>query len=416
MLNPIRTGLPVPLRPLVLACLAAAQLAAVQVRAEIRAETGVNGREAASAAKPPDAKAPETSPVEIPPPDTQQESDPRPEDQFRFYEPEIYRELVAGRDLILNRRYGEARQRFEQYDAQNPNRILGPLGVCIALTAEYLETKSEDTLATLRGAVKAATLRMDRPPPPDPYVPGWRFQRAFVRGIEALLEFWDGNPFAAYRRAQAALSELERARKLEPGFADPDLGFGLYEYVVSDRLRRFLFFLPDRRPEGIAMVRRAAESGPFTRPIAQIALLWLYRKEKRYDDVEAIGAELEQHYPDNVISLVLRGQSRLDLNDTAGALRHYERIISIAPEFVKGRFYRGRARFDLRDYAGAETDLAAWVASAPVDRRRLADGHAMLGQIHEIYGQPELAREHYLAALAAWPRHADAAKRLKKLE
>lgn len=334
--------------------------------------------------------------------------------ESRYYQPEAYPVLIAGRDLILNRKYDQARTLFESFDDSHPNDVLGPVGMTIALTAQYLETRSDDTLASLREASRSAMLRLDRPPPEQPYVAGWRFLRAVALGNAAMLEFWDDSKFAAYRRAQSALSELEKAKKAAPEFADPEFGLGLYEFVTSDKLRKILFFLPDNRQKGVAMLERAAAEGHFTGPIARISLMWMYRKMKRFDDIERTGENLERRYPGNVLSLMLRGHGRETLGDWQGALKLYARMIEVAPDFPKGRFYCGKIYFDQKDFGRAREHLAGYVEAAPVDRKKTAEGYYMLGKIHEMHGDPSAAEQHYRLALSADPKNQNASKALNR--
>ncbi len=332
--------------------------------------------------------------------------------QSRYYEPDTYQTLTRGRDLILNRKYAEARALFGAFDDTHPNNVLGPMGESIALTIQYLETKSDDTLSELRATVKKAMLRLDRPPPADPYVGGWRFMRAVIYGNSSMLEFWDENPFAAYRRAQSALTELDKAKDVAPDFADPEFGLGLYEFVVSERLGKFLFFLPDNRKKGLRRVERAAAEGEFAKPIADISLMWMYRRLNRFDDVEKVGASVEKSYPNNVTALLLRGHAREALNDWDGAAKYYTRMIEIAPEYPKGYFNRGEINFTRKEFDKARDDLTAYVNAGPVDRKNISSAYFMLGKIHEIAGDRQLADKNYRLALAANPKNKDASRAL----
>ncbi len=341
----------------------------------------------------------------VPSPPELAETPPAPAASSPFYSPEAYPELIAGRDLILNRQYDEARARFRAYGREHPKDVTGPVGVCIALTAQYLESKSDDLLADLRQSVKEAKSRFDGPAPEGKRRAGWHFLRAVVYGNEALLEFWDDSHFAAYRRAQDALSELDSAKDVAPEFADPELGFGLYQYVLSDKLGKILFFLPDNRKKGIKKLEEAADAGQFAGPIAEISLMWIYRKERRTDEADRTGESIERRYPKNIIAMILRAQTQSDRGRHDEAARIFTRMASAAPDFPKSWFYRGEQYFEMEDYTSAREDLERYLAASPVDRKKIAEAHVMLGRISELTGDETAADLHYRTALVSDPKN-----------
>jgi len=353
-----------------------------------------------------------TATPEYPSPSALSEAQPAPVASSPYYSPEAYPELIAGRDLILNRQYDEAQARFRSYGQEHPEDVTGPVGVCIALTARYLESRSDDVLADLRQSVKDAKSRFDAPAPEGKRRAGWHFLRAIVYGNEALLEFWDDSHFAAYRRAQDALSELDSAKDAAPEFADPELGFGLYQYVLSDKLGKILFFLPDNRKKGVKKLEEAASAGQFAGPIAEISLMWIYRKERRTDEADRTGESIERRYPKNIIAMMLRAQTQSDRGRHDEAARIFTRMAAAAPDFPKSWFYRGEQYFRMEDYTSAREDLERYIAASPVDRKKIAEAHALLGWISEKAGDQPAADLHYRTALVSDPKNSRAKRGL----
>ena len=118
----------------------------------------------------------------------------------------------------------------------------------------------------------------------------------------------------AARAGVRAREHLLRAKALDPGLADADLGLGLYNYYVDTlsaiaRILRFFMGLPGgSKQEGIRQLRHAIAEGVLTPDVARFYLaLNLHRYDQQYEKALAVIGPLAGKYPANPLFQLARG-------------------------------------------------------------------------------------------------------------
>ena len=130
-------------------------------------------------------------------------------------------------------------------------------------------------------------------------------------------------PWAPLQLAAQGRSWLEKSLLSDEAMSDAHLGLGML-YFVGDRVpslvQRLLGGTAVQGPEdAVHHLRRAAETGRFSRDLARAFLLRLYVTEKRYHDAIPLGQSLHRAYPDNGYFSLLTGRSQFEHGDKAQA-------------------------------------------------------------------------------------------------
>src|SRR5437899_147480 len=139
------------------------------------------------------------------------------------------------------------------------------------------------------------------------------------------------------RSGVRAREHFLRAKALDPGLADVDLGLGLYNYYVDTlsslaRILRFFMGIPGgSKQEGVRLLEQAAAQGVLTSSIARFYLaLNLHRYDQQYEKALGVLVPLVEKYPTNPLFQLARGDLCAKLGRKQQALACY-RAVSALP-------------------------------------------------------------------------------------
>jgi tetratricopeptide (TPR) repeat protein len=124
-------------------------------------------------------------------------------------------------------------------------------------------------------------------------------------GSEAFTRAQRGDWFGAATLGLSAASSFETALELDSTLVDALAGVGTYYYWKTRRIQflTWLPFVPDRREEGIAMLRRCMEEGTYNRFAAMSSLVGIYNDSREYGNSIEIANRALAAYPGNRIFL-----------------------------------------------------------------------------------------------------------------
>jgi tetratricopeptide (TPR) repeat protein len=129
---------------------------------------------------------------------------------------------------------------------------------------------------------------------------------------------------------------LLRARTVDPGLADADMGLGLYNYYVDTlsamaRVLRFLMGIPGgSKQEGVRLLEQAIGEGLLTSELARFYLAMnLHRYDEQYEKALAVIGPLAEKYPANPIFQLARGDLYAKLGRKEKALPCYRAAASL---------------------------------------------------------------------------------------
>jgi tetratricopeptide (TPR) repeat protein len=121
-----------------------------------------------------------------------------------------------------------------------------------------------------------------------------------------------------------------RAKALDPGMADADLGLGLYDYYVDTlsamaKILRFFMGIPGAsKQEGVRLLQHAIADGVLTSSVARFYLAMnLHRYDQQYERALAVIGPLTEQYPANPLFQLARGDLLAKLGRKQQALLCY---------------------------------------------------------------------------------------------
>jgi tetratricopeptide (TPR) repeat protein len=224
----------------------------------------------------------------------------------------------------------------------------------------------------------------------------------------------EGRLFGAMRLARRAYSESQRALDLDSRQAPAGLVAGTYRYIVSTlpaavRLMAYIVGFGGGREQGIRLIEQAANADSDIKADAQLGLVLIYNRERRYDDAAAMARTLGRAYPQNRLFALEEASSLLRGGKAAEAERILDdglsRLAADARPRMPGEegrwhYKRGAARVRLGQLDEAEQDLKAAAAAPGVRGWVLARIHVEMGKVADLRGDRTTAQREYRAALA----------------
>lgn len=219
--------------------------------------------------------------------------------------------------------------------------------------------------------------------------PEMLFMLGTSRGYRGLHRFRCGEWGAGFRDAVLSLHAMERALRMDPGFADPGLALALYEYWKSAKLDFGLGMLKHKRTAAIAALEDIRRRGRYLAIDATYALQTIRVHEKDYAAALEINSWLYERFPQNISTLYHRGLILEKLDRPAEALAAWDTLVQRLHDF------------------------------SPVSDGFLAECHLHRAQLNERLKQlasTEPENEHVLVALQSAHTHAQQRRAAVELE
>jgi hypothetical protein len=141
----------------------------------------------------------------------------------------------------------------------------------------------------------------------------------------------------AARFGVRARERLLRAKALDPGLADADMGLGLYNYYVDTlsaaaRILRFFMGIPGgSKQEGVRLLDHAIAEGVLTPTVARFYLATnLHRYDQQYERALAVISPLTEKYSSNPLFQLARGDLLAKLSRKQQALLCYRAASAVS--------------------------------------------------------------------------------------
>ena len=207
-----------------------------------------------------------------------------------------------------------------------------------------------------------------------------------TEGLKAAFEATVQRSFsAALRDGASSVDHHRQVIKLDPNYHDAELTIGLYDYVAGSlplpvKLLASIAGVRGSKKRGIATLERVAKEGRWARHDAQIMLIALYKREKRFNDALALSRELASQYP----------HSDLFKLETADAL------VSRAAVERQNNNIPAATDLEREAFGLFETLLHDREAARSYDLVHFRYGESLL-----VTGHPELAAKEFLAVTSA---------------
>ncbi|HVO31401.1 MAG TPA: tetratricopeptide repeat protein [bacterium] len=307
-------------------------------------------------------------------------------------DPDLESAMRTGEDMILDRRYDEALALFRATADGHKDSALGPLGQMLVWQSQMLENGDFAHRDEYDAAVKETGTRIDAVKSPGT----WDLMLAGgYNGVRAMHAMREKHYLRAVDDGWSALSGMKSLKKKEPDLADSDVGLGTYDYwrSVITRNVKWIPFFSDKRRQGIQEIERAFVDAQYTRPIAQLVLVFIYIDEHRYDDAIALGEDMAAKYPHNTLVRVQVGRAYSRKGRYDDAVKIYEKVLELQPDNKVAHYFLGaNLVYGGKDLDRAETLLTKFVADPPGNDWR-GWGNERLGDLWMKRGDPDRAVE-----------------------
>ena len=325
--------------------------------------------------------------------------------------------LLEGQEHVFARNYDAAMKIFLEVKKDFPESPGGCFGEMAVYEVRMLEREDFHLQNQFLKAAKEGRKRVNKIL--QKYDPSaWElFISGALLGLDGFFKARKDQWWDAYVDGGKSRQLFRHVKKIDPAYIDADFGLGMYLYwrSVFTRDLWFLRFFPDKRKEGIAIVKRVAEKGHFSKELAKANLAIAYFEEKEYKKARPILDHFVKRYPNNVILRRLLGKVFAATKQYDAALEQFRAIRAIDPTFKKPYYFIGAIlvlKKNPERYPEAEEKLRHFL-KIQGGKYWPASAHYWLGRLEEQRGNKEAARREYEAAIKLYPKIRDAMKRVR---
>lgn len=253
---------------------------------------------------------------------------------------------VVARDLILQRKYGEAEDYLKNVVSEWPDELLGYFGLLSLFQIRNLDNydyRFDPAYLAWENQGRDRALQIARNPGT---AEAWDLLLAGATlNVTGFYRAHNHKWLPAMRDGSLGFHSYEKAYAKDNTLADALLGTGLYDYWRSyyTRKLRFLPFFADRRSEGKAELERAVQEAKLTNVLAEIGLAYIDFQEKSYDKVVTTMDKMLARYPGNTILRMLKGEALSQQKKYGEAVAEFEKILALDPKLTKTYLLMGVA-------------------------------------------------------------------------
>jgi tetratricopeptide (TPR) repeat protein len=308
--------------------------------------------------------------------------------------------VIAGLDLLYERKYKECRAWFADLQKTFPGTGVAPVGDVLVWQAVMLENfdfRFDD-------AYRAASAQARKELGAAAKVPGgdaWEeLMMTVVSGLEAIHAARKGSYLPALTLAFEAIDHVEKTRRLAPGFVDLHLADGLYDYwrtVVTKSVKGMPDF-GDKKEQGLSEMQDVVDHGIFLKAPARLSIAFAWIEERQHAKAIAELSANRETYPGNLINELMLGLAKLYAKDLPGALASFDRVLAIDPGNRRAHYYRGLVLLRQGKPVDAEAELRTYLAFDHLEPYQVSSTWYRLGDA--LYAQKKHG-EAYLAYEAA---------------
>jgi tetratricopeptide (TPR) repeat protein len=305
-------------------------------------------------------------------------------------------------EAVYLRDYKQAKKRFDDLGKAYPTTGLGPLGSALLYQALMFENFDFRYEKQYRHAFEGTKAQLDkgRAKPGDEALES--FVQASLYGVDAIHLMRKGEYLAAINRGVEATKALETTRKLAPDFSDAALGDGLYLYWRSavTRNSKMLPDFPDKRAEGVELMKKAEREAAFLGPGATLALTYSYIEERNLRHALDRSLLIRLSYPDNIVNNMTIGRIYTSLRRYDDALRIYDEILVDDKDNQRSHYHRGVVLARLARYPESQKAYETYLGFKDLTKEARGQTYYRLGALHVRQKQTDKAEAYFKQAIA----------------
>ena len=232
--------------------------------------------------------------------------------------------------------------------------------------------------------------------------------------------------FASLKNGARAVDLHRRLLRYYPSFTDAYVSVGMYDYVVGSlplavKIMAFLGGVHGSKKNGLAELERVSRDGHFARVEAEIILVLLYDREKRFSDSLKLLQQLSEQYPGNIIFRMELGRALSRVGRSAESAHVFERLEAdhAAMDYIGDmiHYHHAQSLFDARDWEKAREHYIAASYSRKASQTLISMARLEAGKCLDANGKRRMAEAEYQFVLKmpdVSDSHDQARKYLKK--
>lgn len=328
--------------------------------------------------------------------------------------PDVVREIHHVRDLLFNGQYEEVGPATRIAQEKYPGLLVWHFAAMLAPQARMLEMhnwglssdyyEEWEKLLELSGKIEG-----NRPHSAYDYLClGGGY------GIVGLHHARARDFRRAFTVALKALGNLNKTLETDPECWDAYLGYGIYHYfrgVLAERFKWLPLFSNDRE-KGLEELD-IARTGIFAEPLADMALVYLYKEEGKWEEGLAIAQKLRKQYPRGYLIPQLIGFFQMRLDRHKEAMPKFDLVLEHDPENGPVHLFRGISLYYLGRIEESERECEICIRLKPTSEY-LAVANFFLGEIAWKRGQYETARAFWKKAYKLETKNPEISEALKR--
>ncbi|MFC1730243.1 tetratricopeptide repeat protein [candidate division KSB1 bacterium] len=269
--------------------------------------------------------------------------------------------IQDGLRLVYSAHYEKAIQQFRKLDEIDPESAEGIFFEAFVLELIMDVYRSQVFDDSLNAVTDRAIERAKNAVEENPSARNFMFLGG-AYGVRGVRKGILGNWFGAYLDGRRAFKAMEETVKIDQTQYDCYYGIGSYHYWSTKKLRRFFFFLPDRREQGINELDLAIKRGVFAETPGQMALFRIYLEEKWYDKVVQLAESVLEKNPEHLFPRWYLGVALVRTEQWEKSRDNYQKIMEFIPKIefrgieadIEAAYYLGLSYYNLGELEKAK--------------------------------------------------------------
>ncbi len=213
--------------------------------------------------------------------------------------------ILEGQSLTFKEKYAEAQEKFQFLIEKEPENPAGYFYSAMVYQAQMKDLESDLYEKEFQQNLNKV-IELTKPKEEKKTADKWELLLlGNAYGSLGYYQAKHGGWFSGFKLAKKAKGILEKAIQKDSTFYEAYFGIGSFHYwrSIATKIFNWIPFIGDKREKGIKLLQIAAEKAVFFKEPAQVALIWIYFKEKRYSEALELASFLQEKYPEFKVPL-----------------------------------------------------------------------------------------------------------------
>ncbi len=330
---------------------------------------------------------------------------------------ELQNKTLKGQELIFSGDYKSAIKLFKEIQKEYSDSPAGYFGEGAVYEVMMLEDEdfklSPEADEVIQKGLKVAK-KIEAQRNPDLFD---LFVSGSIYGLDGFFKARKHEWIEAYVRGVKSRQIFHHVKALDKNFIDADFGDGMYIFWRSVYAKDlwFLKFFPDRRKEGMALIKEVIKKGKYSKDLAEINLGIMHFQMGENIQASRIFEDFALRYPENPLIKLILGKIYLSLRKFDESRKEFEMALKIRPNLKKPIYFIGLSFvMQNKDLDRALSEFRKFLSTKP-DKLWQSYTYYWEGQIFERKKNIEEAKKCYEKAFSLNKKLSGAKFKLKAL-